>query len=125
VRAAAEAGMDVVAVASAVRSATDYIRAGRGPVLLELRTYRLRAHSMFDSQLYRDKAEVEEWRKRGPIITLTNRLKATGLMSEDDFQRLKTEADAEVEAAVQFATAAEWEPVGDLARHVCAEVKAS
>ena len=123
VRAAVVDGMDVFAVQSAVRSATDDIRAGRGPVLLELRTYRLRAHSMFDTQLYRDKAEVEEWRKRGPIITLTSRLKASGLMNEDDFQRLKNEADAEVEAAVQFATAAEWEPLGDLARHVCAEAR--
>jgi len=125
VHSAAVDGMDVFAVESAVRAATDDIRAGRGPVLLELRTYRLRAHSMFDSQLYRDKAEVEEWRQRGPIITLTNRLKAADLMSEEDFQRLKAEADAEVEEAMQFAAAAEWEPVGDLARHVYAEVRAS
>ena len=80
-------------------------------MLLELRTYRLRAHSMFDAQLYRDKAEVEDWRERGPLITLTTRLKAAGLMTEDDFQRLQHEADAEVTAAVEFAAAAEWEPV--------------
>jgi len=91
-------------------------------VLLELRTYRLRAHSMFDAQLYRDKAEVEEWRGRGPLTTLTTRLKAAGLMTEDDFQRLLREADAEVEAAAGFAAAAEWESVEDLARHVHAEV---
>jgi TPP-dependent pyruvate/acetoin dehydrogenase alpha subunit len=76
---------------------------------------------MFDAQLYRDKAEVEAWRQRGPIIRLTTRLKAAGLMTEDDFQRLQRAADAEVQAAVDFAAAAEWEPVGDLARHVCAE----
>jgi len=122
VRAAAVDGMDVFAVESAVRSAAEHARAGRGPVLLELRTYRLRAHSMFDAQLYRDKAEVEEWRERGPLTTLTTRLKAAGLMTEDDFQRLLREADAEVEVAVGFATAAEWEPVEDLARHVHAEV---
>jgi len=97
--------------------------AGRGPVLLELRTYRLRAHSMFDAQLYRDKAEVEEWRGRGPLTTLTTRLKAAGLMTEDDFQRLLREADAEVQAAVEFADAAEWESVEDLLRHVHAEVE--
>jgi len=125
VHAMAVDGMDVFAVESAARSAIEHVRAGRGPELLELRTYRLRAHSMFDSQLYRDKAEVEEWRQRGPIITLTNKLKAAGLMSEEDFQRLKAEADAEVEAAAQFAMAAECEPVGDLTRHVYAEVLAS
>ena len=86
-----------------------------------MRTYRLRAHSMFDAQLYRDKAEVEEWRSRGPLTTLTTALKAAGLMTEDDFQRLLREADAEVQDAVEFAAAAEWEPVEDLARHVCAE----
>ncbi|MCX7054000.1 MAG: pyruvate dehydrogenase (acetyl-transferring) E1 component subunit alpha [Proteobacteria bacterium] len=121
VRAAAVDGMDVLAVEQAAREAVEHARAGRGPVLLEMRTYRLRAHSMFDAQLYRDKAEVEEWRKRGPLTTLTTRLKAAGLMTEDDFQALLREADAEVAAAVEFASAAEWEPVEDLARHVYAE----
>ncbi len=121
VRAAAVDGMDVLAVEQAAREAVEHARAGRGPVLLEMRTYRLRAHSMFDAQLYRDKAEVEEWRKRGPLTTLTTRLKAAGLLTEDDFQALLRAADAEVAAAVEFASAAEWEPVEDLARHVYAE----
>jgi pyruvate dehydrogenase E1 component alpha subunit len=121
VRAAAVDGMDVFAVESAVRDAVEITRGGGGPALLELRTYRFRAHSMFDAQLYRDKAEVEAWRERGPIIRLTTRLKAAGLMTEDDFQRLLREADVEVAAAVEFAAAAEWEPVAELARHVCAE----
>jgi pyruvate dehydrogenase E1 component alpha subunit len=121
VRAEAVDGMDVFAVEAAVRSAAEHARAGRGPVLLEFRTYRLRAHSMFDAQLYRDKAEVDEWRRRGPLSSLTTRLKAAGLMTEDDFQRLLSEADDEVQRAVQFATAAPWEPVQELARHVCAE----
>ena len=121
VRAAAVDGMDVFAVEAAVREAADAARGGGGPALLEFRTYRFRAHSMFDAQLYRDKAEVEAWRARGPIIRLTTQLKAAGLMTEDDFQRLLAEADAEVESAVEFASAAEWEPVADLARHVYAE----
>ena len=68
-------------------------RNGRGPALLEMRTYRLRAHWVFEAQLYRDKSEIEEWRKRGPLTTLTTRLKAAGLLSEDDFQALLREAD--------------------------------
>jgi pyruvate dehydrogenase E1 component alpha subunit len=122
VRAAAVDGMDVFAVEAAVRAAAEQARAGGGPTLLEFRTYRFRAHSMFDAQLYRDKLEVEDWRQRGPIITLTTRLKAAGLMTEDDFQRVLKAADAEVRAAVEFAAAADWEPVADLARHVHAEV---
>jgi TPP-dependent pyruvate/acetoin dehydrogenase alpha subunit len=122
VHAAAVDGMDVFAVEAAVRAAAEHARSGLGPTLLEFRTYRFRAHSMFDAQLYRDKLEVEDWRQRGPIVTLTTRLKAAGLMTEDDFQRVLKEADAEVRAAVEFASAAEWEPVEDLTRHVHAEV---
>lgn len=114
-------GMDVFAVEEAVRSAVERIRGGGGPSLLEMRTYRFRAHSMFDPQLYRDKAEVEAWQKRGPLITLTTRLKALGLMTEDDYQRLEREANAEVDAAVRFAESSPWEPVSDLERFVYAE----
>jgi pyruvate dehydrogenase E1 component alpha subunit len=114
-------GMDVLAVEAAARAAVARIRDGAGPVLLELRTYRFRAHSMFDAQLYRDRAEVEAWQKKGPIITLTTRLKAASLMSEDDYQRLEAEARAEVEAAVSFAEQSDWEPVEELERFVHAE----
>jgi TPP-dependent pyruvate/acetoin dehydrogenase alpha subunit len=79
---------------------------------------------MFDAQLYRDKAEVEGWRGRGPIISLTTRLKAAGLMTEEDYLGLEAEADAQVQAAVEFAERSEWEPVADLTRHVYAEVPA-
>lgn len=114
-------GMDVLAVEAAARAAVATIRAGEGPVFLELLTYRFRAHSMFDAQLYRDKAEIGEWQKRGPLIGFTTRFKAAGLMNEDDYQRLEREVNAEVDAAVKFALESPWEPVEDLARFVCAE----
>ncbi len=114
-------GMDAFAVEEAVADAARKIRNGAGPALLEMRTYRFRAHSMFDPQLYRDKAEVEAWQKKGPIISLTTRLKALGLMTEEDYQRLEREAEAEVETAVGFAESSPWEPVSELARFVYAE----
>jgi pyruvate dehydrogenase E1 component alpha subunit len=114
-------GMDVFAVEDAARAAVAQVRTGAGPVLLELRTYRFRGHSMFDAQLYRDKSEIEVWQKKGPLITLTTRMKALGLMSEDDYQRLEREARAEVETAVDFAERAEFEPVAQLERFVYAE----
>jgi pyruvate dehydrogenase E1 component alpha subunit len=114
-------GMDVLAVETAARAAVSSVRGGGGPTLLECRTYRLRAHSMFDAQLYRDKAEVEEWRQRGPLITFTTRCKAGGVITEEDFLRLDQAAAAEVDAAVQFAEQSEWEPVADLQRFVYAE----
>lgn len=114
-------GMDVLAVEEAVRDAVEKIRRGAGPALLEMRTYRFRAHSMFDPQLYRDKAEIEAWQKKGPLITLTTRLKALGLITEDDYQRLEREAASEVDSAVAFAESSPWEPVADLERFVYAE----
>jgi TPP-dependent pyruvate/acetoin dehydrogenase alpha subunit len=118
---AAVDGMDVFAVRGAVMRAAAAIRSAPGPQFLELRTYRLRAHSMFDAQLYRDRAEVEAWRERGPLITFTTRYKAAGLMSEEDYQQLLHEADREVDTAVQFAEDSPWEPVATLTRHVCKE----
>ena len=117
-------GMDVLAVESAARRAVDAIRRGDGPQFLECKTYRLRAHSMFDAQLYRDKAEVEEWRKRGPLITFTTRCKAAGLIAEADFLQLESAANAEVDAAVAFAERSDWEPVEQLERFVYAEHRA-
>jgi pyruvate dehydrogenase E1 component alpha subunit len=114
-------GMDAFAVRGAVQQAAAAIRTGQGPQFLELRTYRFRAHSMFDAQLYRDRAEVEHWREHGPLITFTTRYKAAGLMSEADYQQLLKEADREVDAAVQFAESSPWEPVETLTRHVCHE----
>jgi pyruvate dehydrogenase E1 component alpha subunit len=124
-RSAAVDGMDVFAVEDAVRAAAEHARSGAGPAFLELRTYRFRAHSMFDTQLYRDKAEIEEWQKRGPLITLTTKLKAAGMMTEGDYQRLLGEADAEVTVAVEFAEKSAFEPVEDLLRHVYAEAAPS
>ena len=111
-------GMDVVAVHEAVQRAAQQVRAGGGPVFVELQTYRFRAHSMFDPELYRDKQEVEAWKTRGPIHTYTARLKAQGRLSEDEFLVLDARAQAEVEAAVAFAEAGTWEPVEDLLRDV-------
>lgn len=121
IEASALDGMDAVAIEEAVARAAHAIRGGSGPRLLEMRTYRFRAHSMFDPQLYRDRAEVELWRQKGPIITLTKRLTALGLMNQEDYQRLEREANAEVDAAVEFAERAPWEPVSDLERFVYAE----
>jgi pyruvate dehydrogenase E1 component alpha subunit len=111
-------GMDIVAVHDAVRGAVQQVRSGAGPMFVELRTYRFRAHSMFDPELYRDKEEVAAWKTRGPIHTFTARLKAQGSLTEEEFLALDRAAQAEVDAAVAFAEAGTWEPVADLLRDV-------
>ena len=81
-------GMDVLAVEEAAREAAGAVRAGGGPHFLELRTYRFRAHSMYDPDRYRDKAEIERWKERDPIPALTERLTAAGTLGEGDLERI-------------------------------------
>jgi pyruvate dehydrogenase E1 component alpha subunit len=114
-------GMDVIETEEAAQRAVARVRSESLPFLLEFRTYRFRAHSMFDAELYRDKAEVERWKERGPVKTLVERLAASELGGPDDLARIESEADAEVEAAVAFARAGTLEPVAELTRFVYAE----
>ncbi len=114
-------GMDVVAVEAAATRAVDAVRAGEGPRFLECRTYRFRAHSMFDAELYREKAEVEEWKKHGPVLRYRTWLTENDLLHEEEMQAIEREVAADVEEAVAFAEAGTWEPVEDLEKHVYAE----
>jgi pyruvate dehydrogenase E1 component alpha subunit len=107
-------------VHDAARQAIAQVRAQGTPFFLELNTYRFRAHSMFDAELYRDKQEVERWKKHGPIHTFTDRLKAAGMLTEAEFEAIDREALREVDAAVQFAEAGTWEPAERLLNDVVA-----
>jgi pyruvate dehydrogenase E1 component alpha subunit len=111
-------GMDVVAVEVAARAAVARIRAGEGPQFLECRTYRFRAHSMFDAQLYRTREEVETWRKKGPIVRFEGWLRENGLIHDEEVHAIEAAADAEIEAAVAFADSGTLEPVAELERFV-------
>jgi pyruvate dehydrogenase E1 component beta subunit/2-oxoisovalerate dehydrogenase E1 component len=111
-------GMDVVAVEAAARRAIAAIRETGKPYFLECRTYRFRAHSMFDAQLYRDKAEVESWKAKGPIARFQGWALDAGLIHGEDVDRIHAEALVEIEAAVAFAEGATWEPVEDLEKYV-------
>ena len=119
--AAAVDGMDVLAVEAAAQLAAAAIRAGEGPQFLECRTYRFRAHSMYDAELYRTKAEVEEWKQRCPIATFTERLRGAGLLSDGDLEAIEAEVGREIAEAVAFAEAGSLEPVEDLTRFVYSE----
>src|SRR6476659_138050 len=96
-------GMDVIACHDAAQQGADNIRSAGGPFFIEFRTYRFRAHSMFDPELYREKAEVEEWRKRDPISTFSEKCLRDGTLSTDDITAIESAADQEVSDAVAFA----------------------
>ncbi len=111
-------GMDVLAVEAAAKQAADFVRAGNGPFLLELRTYRFRAHSMSDPDLYRTKEEIEAWKKRDPILLFESKLREWGLLADVDLNRIEAAVAAEVDEAVRFAEASPWEPAEDLLKDV-------
>jgi pyruvate dehydrogenase E1 component alpha subunit len=111
-------GMDVLAVEAAARRVAQEVRAAQGPRFLELRTYRFRAHSLADPELYRSKEEVEHWRERDPIALLQERLRKARLLDDAGLAALEAEIGAELDEAVAFAEAGPWEPVADLALDV-------
>jgi pyruvate dehydrogenase E1 component alpha subunit len=113
-------GMDALAVADGVRRAAAMVRAGQ-PCFVELRTYRFRAHSMYDPDLYRAKEEIAHWKERDPIVLLTGRLEELGVLQDGDVDRLEQEAEAEVDEAVAFAEGGTLEPVEELERFVYVE----
>lgn len=113
-------GMDVVAVERAVHNEAELVRETSKPRFLELKTYRFRAHSMYDAELYRSKDEVEERKKQDPIEDFQERLLGEGLITQDDIDAIEDEAEKEIAEAVEFAEQGEWEPVEDLTRHTYA-----
>lgn len=114
-------GMDAEAVAAGAGDALTSIRAGGGPVFLEFRTYRFRAHSMFDPDLYRDPAEVEQWRERDPIPALADQLLADGRIDADGVEQLWKAARTETEEAVAHAESASFESTDTILDHVSAK----
>ncbi len=111
-------GMDVLAVEAVVRAAAEAVRRGEGPRFVELRTFRFRAHSMSDPDLYRTKEEIAGWREHDPITTFHDRLRDWGLLAATDMDDLEVRVAAEIDAAVAEAEAGPWEPVEDLTKDV-------
>jgi len=98
-------GQDVLTVYQAMERAVTRARTEKHPTLLEIRTYRFMGHSMSDPihGHYRTREEVEEHRKRDPLVVWGDRLKAEGLIDEDGIKAMDADVISEVEDAYQFA----------------------
>jgi pyruvate dehydrogenase E1 component alpha subunit len=98
-------GMDVEAVQQAGEEAMEYCRSGKGPIILEMKTYRYRGHSMSDPAKYRPREEVTEMReKRDPIDSFGKKLLARGVVNEEDLKQMDAEVKRVVVAAAEFAS---------------------
>jgi len=96
-------GNDVLAVYEAASEAVNKARQGGGPTLIECKTYRQKGHSRFDPAAYRPKNEVEEWVKKDPIPRFKSKLIEMGVLTNEEDEKVKSEAKAAVEGAVKFA----------------------
>ncbi|HMN91810.1 MAG TPA: pyruvate dehydrogenase (acetyl-transferring) E1 component subunit alpha [Hydrogenophaga sp.] len=114
-------GMDPVQMEAAARRAVTHIRQGQGPVLLEARTYRFRAHSMFDTQAYRSREEVEQWRRIDPLARLRQWMLDNHQANDTQLAAIEQSVDNEIADAVAFAEAGTLEPLDDLERFVLME----
>jgi pyruvate dehydrogenase E1 component alpha subunit len=114
-------GMDVLAVEEAARRATRSIREGNGPYFLEFQTYRFRAHSMYDPELYRDKDEVERWKLYDPIALFSTYLRQEEYLDDAILNTFRQQVEEEIDASVEFAMQSPDEPVEDVLRFVYSE----
>jgi pyruvate dehydrogenase E1 component alpha subunit len=111
-------GMDVLAVKDAASRAAEFVRSESKPFLLVVQTYRFRAHSMYDPDLYRTKEEVEEWKDRCPIGNFQRTLLEAGDVNESAIREIEKNVEKEIADAVAFAEAGQLEPVAALTKDV-------
>ncbi len=96
-------GNDVMRVYDTVRKAVDHARAGKGPVLIECKTYRWYGHYLGDPEVYRTKEEVQEWIKRDPIPRFVEELDKAGILSRSEAEKIDKDALKAIDEAEEFA----------------------
>lgn len=116
-------GMDVLAVRAIMEKVIGQVRTGQGPYFIEAQTYRFMGHSMSDPAHghYRTKEEVDEQRKRDPLLLLRQRILNAGLGTDSDFKALEKDVQAVVAEAVRFAEASPFPNIDDLYADVLVE----
>ena len=95
-------GMDVLAVRGAVAKAVSRAREGKGPTLIEAKTYRWYGHSHSDPRAYRTREEEAEWKKRDPITVLKNNLEAIRFLTEEEFEQMEEAVEKKIEIAMEY-----------------------
>lgn len=116
-------GMNVLAVMEAANKAKERIKKTGKPYFLVCNTYRFRAHSMFDAELYRDKSEVDKWKEKDPIPSFENYLLKNKKLTEKEIKEIDKKVESEIQEAVDFAEAGTWEPIENLTKFVYSENK--
>lgn len=111
-------GMDVRAVYKAVKDAVARAREGKGPSLIECKTYRFKGHWVGDPIVYRTDEEVEKWRKKDPILNFRKLLVKQGVFTEIDLDNIKNQAEEEIKEAVEFAKNSPFPDQNEVTKYV-------
>ena len=112
-------GMDVLAVYEAAKRAAEYTRSGKGPILLEIKTYRFRGHSMTDPAYYRTREEEQQWRTtRDPIGIFEKKLLDQGIVTQEELTANDEKATQVSEEAAEFAENSPIPPLEELYSNV-------
>lgn len=96
-------GMDVIDIYQKIKNIVNDVRSGKGPVLLEAKTYRYKGHHSGDHQGYRTKEEIEGWKKKDPILQLSKKLLEEEVLSESDITNIRKNIENEIKEAVDYA----------------------
>jgi pyruvate dehydrogenase E1 component alpha subunit len=113
-------GNDVLAVLDAARYAVKRARGGKGPTIVECKTYRLRGHYVGDPESYRQADEVAEWRDKDPIRRFGEDLKKQQMISQDEIADMQASAQTTIDEAVQFMAESPWPSPDSMTDHVYA-----
>ncbi len=111
-------GNDFSAVAEAVEAAVSSARAGEGPSLVELVTYRWRGHSKSDRNRYRSKEEIAEWMAKDPLAGMSAMLLEHGILSEGDMAEISASVEREIEDAIEYARHSAGPEQAEITRYV-------
>ncbi|MCA6363169.1 MAG: pyruvate dehydrogenase (acetyl-transferring) E1 component subunit alpha [Bacteroidetes bacterium] len=111
-------GMSCEAVHEAIAKAAEHCRAGKGPVLLEMKTYRYRGHSMSDPAKYRTKEELEEYKRQDPIERVITTLRENGWIDDKGIEDMEAKVEAIVNESVKFAEESDFPAVEELYKDV-------
>jgi pyruvate dehydrogenase E1 component alpha subunit len=114
-------GTDVLTVREETAKALEYIRAGNGPYLLEVVTYRFRGHSMGDPERYRQADEIKKYQENDPIGIYRNRLIKEGISNEPELDEIEAKVETEVKDAIQFAESSPEPALDTLFDHIYAD----
>jgi len=107
-------GLTVETVHEEIAAAAEHVRSGKGPIFLEIRTYRYKGHSMSDPAKYRTKDEEKEYKNKDAIGKVEATLLDEGYATQEDIDAIEAKVKAEIDECIDFAEKSDFPPTSEL-----------